>query len=144
MTVKTLTIACLTGLALIATAHGAHAASAMATALDNGATRLAADQIAERLVGRTGTWVSASGKKKIAIYYGKDNDIHATMVGGGWTGTGYYAIADDDSVCVSWDGKDKGRLRCLDVLIVDGRVTKFNADGSLNGTYEDFETGKSF
>jgi len=144
MNTKSTIIGCLTVLALAGTSYGAQAGSAMRKALDNGATRLTADQIADRFVGRTGIWVSGSGDKKIAIYYGKKNDLSAEKVGGGWTANGYYGIANDDSICISWAGKDKGRLRCLDVLVVDGVVTKFNVDGSLNGSYEKFVNGKTF
>ncbi|RMF00650.1 MAG: hypothetical protein D6773_11130, partial [Alphaproteobacteria bacterium] len=117
----------ITALALGAAWEGAEAGSAMQKALDNGATRLTADQIAEQFVGRTGIWISASGDKKIAIYYGRDNDLHAQKIGGGWSAKGYYGIADTNNICISWAGKDKGRLRCFDVLIVNGVVTKYKA-----------------
>ncbi len=64
------------------------------------------------------------------------------MVGGDWSGTGYYGVANDDSICISWEGSDKGRLRCFEVLIVDDIIKKFAVDGSLNGYYENFEDGK--
>lgn len=134
----------LTALALIIFSGSAQAGSAMQAALDGGATRLTADQIADRFVGRTGIWISASGDKKIAIYYGTHNDLRAQKTGGGWTGEGYYGIADNDNICISWKGKDKGRLRCLSVLVNNGVVIKFNADGSLNGRYENFAAGKAF
>ncbi len=105
---------------------------------------MTADEIAERFVGKTGTWVSASGDRKMLIHYGEDNDLRATPVGGEGSATGYYGITNTDRICVSWDGRDEGRLRCLDVLMVDGTVTKFNADGSLNGSYAAFEEGKAF
>lgn len=131
-------------LAMSAPALAGQAGTAMQAALDSGAERLGADRIAERFVGQTGTWISADGSKKIAIHYGEDNSLDAEMVGGDWSGTGFYGVADDDAICVSWDGADEGRLRCLDVLLVDGVVTKFNADGSLNGTYADFVEGRAF
>jgi len=128
------------GLASTGTAAG----SGKDEALREGARQLAADEIAEQFVGRTGTWVSPSGDKKIMIYYGRNNDLRGEMVGGDWSGTGYYAVTNTDRICVSWDGADTGRLRCLDVLIEDGTVEKYNADGSLNGRYEGFEDGKAF
>ena len=143
MTSKTTMMGVLAALGLIAASGPALAGSALDKALAEGAERLSADAIAERFVGHTGTWISASGEKEIAIHYGEDNALEAEMVGGGWTGTGYYGITDTDRICVSWDGRDAGRLRCLDVLVVDGTVTKFNADGSLNGTYAGFEEGKA-
>lgn len=113
-------------------------------ALAAGAKRLTADQIAERFVGKTVTFVSASGDKRFLIHYGEDNDVAGKMVGGGWSDTGYYAVADDDSICLSWKGSDKGRLRCMTVLVVDGVVKKYKADGSLSGRIVAFETGKAF
>lgn len=124
---------------------GAIAETPLEEALNNGAQKLSADEIAERLIGNTATWVSASGDKKLDVYYHEENALTGRLVGGDWTGGGYYGIANIDSLCVSWDPKDKGRLRCLDVLVVDGVVTKFNAaDGSLNGHYEKIEDGKTF
>jgi len=113
-------------------------------ALDAGAKRLTADQIAERLVGKTVTFVSASGDKKFLIHYGEDNDVAGKMIGGNWSDTGYYAVADDDSVCLSWKGSDKGRLRCMAVLVVDGVVKKYKADGSVMGRIVASERGKAF
>lgn len=144
MNPKSVILGFLTMLTIASVSYDVQAASAVQKALNSGATRLTSDQIADQFVGRTGIWISASGDKKIAIYYGKENDLHAEKVGGGWTGKGYYGIADNDSICISWAGKDRGRLRCLHVLIVNGKVTKFNADGSRNGSYEKFVDGKAF
>lgn len=144
MTAKTTIIGIFTALALMGTTADVSAESALEKTLANGAKRLTADEIADQFVGKTGTWVSPSGDKKIAIYYGENNDLHAEKLGGGWTGEGYYAIANTDDICISWNGSDKGRLRCLDVLVVGGVVTKFNVDGSLNGTYDSFVGGKTF
>ena len=57
--------------------------------------------------------------------------------------TGFYGITDTDRMCIDWDGGGN-RLRCLDVVERDGRFAKYNADGSLNGTYDGFRDGKSF
>lgn len=113
-------------------------------ALEAGAKRLTADQIAERFVGKTVTFVSAAGNKRFLIHYGEDNDVAGKMVGGDWSDTGYYAVADDDSICLSWKGSDKGRLRCMTVLVVDEVVKKYKANGSLSGRIVAFETGKVF
>lgn len=143
MTLKTTIVGTFAALTLMASSGLATAGSALEQALADGAKRLTAEQIAERFVGKTGTWVSASGDRKMLIYYGKDNDLHATPVGGDGKATGYYGITNTDRICVSWEGRDEGRLRCLDVLLVDGTVTKFNADGSLNGTYAEFAEGNA-
>ncbi|MBB3185551.1 hypothetical protein FHR95_003141 [Halomonas fontilapidosi] len=129
---------------LASTSFSAAAETEMEEALDKGARQLTSDEIAERFVGKTGTWVSASGDRKIAIHYSEDNVLTGKLLGGDWSGTGYYGVTNDDSICVSWDPTDEGRLRCLDVLVVDGVVTKFNAgDGSLNGSYQKFEDGNT-
>lgn len=120
------------------------AGTALESALASGATPMTADEIAARLVDHTGTWVDAAGEKTVLVYYGPDNDLHGQLVGGDWNGTGLYGVTDDGRVCISWDGIDNGRLRCLDVLRVDGTITKYNADGSLNGTYEGFQDGQTF
>jgi hypothetical protein len=127
---------------LAGTAHADD--TARQAALADGAQALTPDQIAERFVGRTGTWVAASGDKTVEVYYGPDNDLHGNLVGGGWTGSGLYGVATDGRLCIAWDGSDDGRLRCLDVLVVDGTVVKYNPDGSRNGHYTGFTDGKAF
>lgn len=135
------------GIAAVA-ATGLRPAAAGSTdleaALEAGADRLNADEIAERFVGKTATFVSALGDKKFLVHYGKDNNITGKLVGGDWSDTGYYAVANDDSICLSWDGSDEGRLRCMAVLVVDGVVEKYKADGSLMGRIVAFESGKAF
>ncbi len=142
MNLKATLIGTLAFVALAASSFGAAAETAEEKALSAGAKQLTSDQIAERFVGRTGTWVSPSGDKKVRIYYGRNNDLHGKLVGGDWSGTGYYGVANDDSICISWEGSDKGRLRCFEVLIDDDVIKKFAVDGSLNGYYENFEDGK--
>lgn len=125
---------------------GACAASADTTlqaALDGDAERLAADGIAERFVGRTGTWVSADGTREIEIFCGEDNALSASPVDGDKQMSGFYGITDTDRMCISWNGGN-GRLRCLDVVESDGTIAKYNANGSLNGTYAQFTDGRSF
>lgn len=111
-------------------------------ALSNGAKQLTADEIAERFTDATVTFASASGDKRFLIYYGEDNDVAGKMLGGDWSDTGFYGVANDDSICLSWENSDKPRLRCMDVLVVDGVVKKFKADGSLSGSIVKFEEGK--
>jgi hypothetical protein len=130
---------------LFASSFGAAAESAKEKALSEGAKQLTSNEIAERFAGKTVTFVSASGDRKVLVYYGDDNDMAGKkVVGGDWSDTGFYGVADDDSICLSWIGKDKPRLRCLDVLVVDGIVHKFKADGSLSGSIVKFEEGKTF
>ncbi|HKK28930.1 MAG TPA: hypothetical protein VKA18_00880 [Alphaproteobacteria bacterium] len=128
---------------LMAAAGASAAASEKQKALQQGARALAANEIAEVFVGNTGTWVSASGDKTVRIHYGRENKLSGELVGGDWSGAGFYGVANDDSICISWNGIDDGRLRCFDVLVQDGVVKKYNPDGSLNGTYKGFGEGNT-
>ena len=142
MNVKATLVGTLAFVALAASSFGAAAESAKEKTLKDGAKQLTSDEIAERIAGKTVTFVSASGDKKFLIYYSEDNDIAGKMVGGNWSDTGFYGIADNNTICLSWNGSDKPRLRCLHVLLVDGVVKKFTADGSLSGSIVKFEDGK--
>ena len=142
MSLKATLIGTLAFVTLVASSLGAAAESAKEKVLKDGATQLTSDEIAERIAGKTVTFVSASGDKKFLIYYSKDNDIAGKMVGGNWSDTGFYGIADNNTICLSWNGSDKPRLRCMYVLLVDGVVKKFTANGSLSGTIVKFEDGK--
>ncbi len=142
MKLKATLIGTLAFVALAASSFGAAAESAKEKVLKDGAKQLTSDEIAERIAGKTVTFVSASGDKKFLIYYSEDNDIAGKMIGGNWSDTGFYGIADNNTICLSWNGSDKPRLRCMHVLLVDGVVTKFTADGSLSGSIVKFEDGK--
>ena len=111
-------------------------------ALKAGAVQLTADQIAEHLAGKTGLFLVGGGDRRIMIYYGEDNELAAKPVGGDSLLTGFYAVTDRDTICMGWNNKDLPRLRCMDVMLLDGVVHKYNTDGSLNGSYENFEAGK--
>jgi hypothetical protein len=130
-------------LALSLTAHSASADNTLQSALDGDAEQLVANEIAERFVGQTGTWVSGDGARKIEIFYGEDNALFASPVDEAKQRSGFYGITDTDRICISWDGGND-RLRCLDVVESDGTVAKYNANGSLNGTYAQFTDGRSF
>ena len=116
--------------------------SAKEKALNAGAQQLTSDEIAERFAGKTVTFVKASGDKKFLVYYSEVNEVAGKMIGGNWSDTGFYGIADNNTICLSWNGSDKPRLRCFHVLLVDGVVKKFETDGSLSGIIEKFEDGK--
>ncbi len=144
MNVKANLIGILAFTVLAALSFGAAAnwVTAKEKALSAGAQQLTANEIAERFAGKTVTFVSASGDKKFLIYYSEDNDIAGKMIGGNWSDTGFYGIADNNTICLSWINRDKPRLRCMHVLLVDGVVQKFKADGSLSGSIVAFEDGK--
>ncbi len=144
MNVKATLIGTMAFAVLAALSFGAAATwiSAKEKALSAGAQQLTSDEIAERFAGKTVTFVKASGDKKFLVYYSEDNDIAGKMIGGNWSDTGFYGIADNNTICLSWNGSDKPRLRCFHVLLVDGVVKKFAADGSLSGSIVKFEDGK--
>ena len=144
MNVKMALIGTLAFFVLAASSFGVSAnwVSAKEKALNAGAQQLTSDEIAERFAGKTVTFVSATGDKKFLIYYSKDNDISGKLIGGNWSDTGFYGIADNNTICLSWNGSDKPKLRCMHVLLVDGVVKKFTADGSLSGWIVKFEDGK--
>jgi len=116
--------------------------TAMERAIDAGAVKLTSDEIAELMVGKTVTWVAASGEKSALIHYAEDNSIEGRMIGGTWQGTGFYGVAGDDRICLSWNKRDAGRLRCLHVLMIDGTPHKFRADGSESGALVRIEDGR--
>ena len=114
----------------------------LTTKLRSIVTQLTANEIAERFAGKTVTFVSASGEKKFSIFYSQGNEVAGTMIGGDWSDTGFYGIADNNTICLSWNNRDKPKLRCMHALLVDGVVKKFKADGSLSGSIVKFEDGK--
>ncbi len=95
-------------------------------ALNSGAERLNADQIAELLIGNTVT--ATSGKKRFRFFYDPNNVVSGELTNGGWSGAGAFAITDTDKVCVSM-AADNGRYRCMTVVRVGDSIQKFNADG---------------
>jgi hypothetical protein len=139
------TLAALTGAvalaALAVTTAGAAAETDLEKAINAGADRLTADQIAARLVGKTVT--ATAGEKRFLFYYSNDNVLSGKLIGGKWSGSGYYGITDDDRVCVSM-GQDKGRLRCMALLAQNGTVKKFNTAGKMTFELHKFDDGKMF
>ncbi len=142
MTVKTL-IGLAAALAIGGMATGAYAGSDLEKALENGAKRLSSDEIAERFIGKTLTFVSAKTGDKYLVYYGPDNELAGGKVGGDTSNTGVSAVNDRDQMCLGWEGRDLPRIRCMDVLLIDGVVHKFRADGSLSGKIVEFAEGNT-
>lgn len=142
MTAKTL-IALLTGLAITALATSAFAGSDLDQAIKAGAKRLTADEIAERLTGKTVTFVSAKTGDSFLIYYGQGNETMGMKVGGNSSNMGFHAVTDRDQICLGWEGRDLPKLRCMDVLLIDGVIHKFGADGSLSGRIIEYADGNT-
>jgi hypothetical protein len=113
-------------------------------AIEAGGQTLSADQIVEFFVGKTGHFHDGDSEGQMLISYGDDNVLAAKEVGGDGTRVGLFAVTDRGNICIGWENRDLPRLRCMDVLLVDGVVHKYNSDGSLSGSYPEFEEGKSF
>lgn len=128
---------------LASTSFSAVAGSGMEEALDNGAQQLTADEIAERVVGKTVTYLLADNQKEVQVHYGTENAASGKMVGGDWADTGYYGITNSDRICISWSESDAGRLRCFSVLLVDDVIKKFHPDGNLAMDAVEFEDGNT-
>jgi len=131
------------GLAAVTLATGAQAGSDLEKALEAGAERLTSDEIYEQFTGKTVTFVSDKTGAKYLVYYGTDNNIAGGKMGGDTSNTGFHAVNDRNQMCLGWDGRDLPRIRCLDVLLIDGVVHKFRADGSLSGKIIDFADGNT-
>lgn len=118
---------------------GAAAQTALEKAIDAGAKQLTSEEIADLIVGKTVT--AKSGEKRFLFHYSMDNVLSGKLIGGNWSGTGYYGITDDNRVCLSMS-KDKGRLRCLTFLKSNGVVKKFNVSGDMRYELLEFREGK--
>ena len=142
MIAKTM-IGLVAGMSMLGIATGAQAGSDIEKALEAGATRLTSDEIAERLTGKTVTFVSAKTGDKYLVFYGEDNKTAGRKIGGDKTNVGFHAVSDRDQICLGWEGSDLPRLRCMDVLLIDGKMHKFKADGSLSGHISETTEGNT-
>ena len=115
-----------------------------AAALKAGAEKLSTEQIVATFVGKTGHYNDGDSDRQMLISYADDNVLTAKEIGGDGMRTGLFAVTDRDNICIGWENRDLPRLRCMDVLLVDGVVQKYNSDGSLGGSFPEFEEGKSF
>ena len=138
MKYMSMAVAGLAALLVLATSHVVFADSDRQTAIKAGATQLTSEEIEALLVGNT---VKAkSGQKVFFFHYSKTNVLSGKLDGGGWSDTGYYGITDDDRVCLSMT-KDKGRLRCLTLMKLEGEVKKYNVDGKMTFELLEFQSG---
>jgi hypothetical protein len=108
-------------------------ASALEDALTNGATRLIADEISKRLADKTVTFENLNTGAKVLVYYDGQNGTILKPIGSDQTLTGFYATDLSDHVCLGVHGDGPMRLRCVNVLMIDGVMHKFELDGSLRG-----------
>lgn len=133
----------LAGLAMTGLATVAQADSDLENALKAGAKRLTADEIAERLTGKTVTFAPAKSTARILVYYGTGNQTAVRKIGTSGVTAGFHAVTDRNQMCLGLEGKDLPRLRCWDVLLIDGVITKFKADGSLYGRIMEIADGNT-
>jgi len=108
-------------------------ASELEDAVTDGATRLTADEINKRLADKTVTFENLNTGAKVLVYYDGQNGTILKPIGSDQTLTGFYATDLSDHVCVGVYGDKPMRLRCVNVLLIDGVMHKFELDGSLRG-----------
>jgi hypothetical protein len=116
-------------------ATSANADTALDKALAGGGERLSSDEIADLLVGKR--VVARAGDKVFNFHYAPTNVLKGELQGGGWSGTGHYAITDGNEICVSM-AQDAGRYRCLTVVRHGDSLRKFDARGEK--TFDLLET----
>lgn len=109
------------------------AETAMEEALAAGAERMTADEIAERLAGETVTFELASTGDRFLLYYDGANGTLIKKVGSETVIEGFYAVSIADHVCLGSVGDEPIRLRCLNVLLIDDQMHKFELDGTFRG-----------
>ncbi|PWE33822.1 hypothetical protein DDZ14_03945 [Maritimibacter sp. 55A14] len=120
-------------IAIAAAAATGATATEMEDALTNGATQLTADQIEARLADKTVKFENMNTGAKVLVYYDGGNGMVLKPVGSEKTLDGFYATDLANHVCLGIRGKEPMRLRCVNVLMIDGAMHKFELDGSLRG-----------
>ena len=116
-------------------------ASELEDALSNGAVRLTADEISSRLADRTVTFENVVTGAKVLAYYDGQNGAILKPIGSDQTLTAFYATDLADHFCLGVQGDGPMRLRCLNVVLIDGLMHKFELDGSLRGRIIEEVTG---
>lgn len=120
-------------LVLAGMAATALAATEMEQALGKGGERMTSDEIAERLAGKTVTFEIASSGARFLVYYDGANGALLKPLGSDDVVEGFYAVDLADHVCLGIRSDAPIRLRCVDVVLIDGMMHKFELDGSLRG-----------
>lgn len=136
-------IGLVSALAFAGLASAAQAGSDFEDALANGGKKLTGPELAERLKGKTVTFVSSATGDKYLVFYGETNEAASRKVGGSGSTSGFHAITDRDQVCLGWEGRDLPKLRCMDVVLIDGVMHKYKADGSLSGQISEVVDGNA-
>lgn len=120
-------------LAMVGFATAALADTQMEKALADGAKRMTADEIVERLAGKTVTFELASTGDKFLVFYDGANGTLLKKVGSNSVGEGFYATSLADHICLGMKTDKPIRLRCVTVLLIDDKMHKYELDGSLRG-----------
>lgn len=128
-------------LVLAGMAATALAATEMEQALTEGGKRMTSDEIAERLAGRTVTFESASSGARFLVYYDGANGTLLKPPGSDDVMEGFYAVDLADHICLGMRSDAPIRLRCVNVVLIDGMMHKFELDGSLRGRVIDEAEG---
>lgn len=136
-------IGLVSALAFAGLTSAAQAGSDLEDALANGGKKLTGPELADRLKGKTVTFVSSKTDDKYLVFYGEMNEAASRKVGGSGTNSGFHAITDRDQVCLGWEGRDLPNLRCMDVVLIDGVMHKYQADGSLSGYISEVADGNA-
>lgn len=121
------------GVLAAALATAAQAGTAFEKALADGAQQLTADEIVARLAGKTVTFERAASGDRFLVYYDEGNGTLIRKVGADTVFEGFYAVSAADHVCFGLKGDDPVRLHCVNVVLIDGVIHKFELDGSLRG-----------
>lgn len=128
------TLTALTGLLVAAGfAASALAATEIEEALANGGTQMTADEISQRLAGKTVTFENATSGAEALIYYDETNGTLIKLLDSGDVIEGFYAVDLADHICLGAHGDGPMRLRCVNVVLIDGMMHKYELDGSLRG-----------
>ena len=136
-------IGLVSALAFAGFAASAQAGSDFEDAVVNGGKKLTGPELAARLKGKTVTFVSSATGDKYLVFYGEMNEAASRKVGGSASVAGFHAITDRDQVCLGWEGHDLPKLRCMDVVLIDGVMHKYKADGSLSGHISEVADGNT-
>lgn len=119
---------------LLGVASTSVAGTDMENALAGGAKQMTAEEIAERLAGKTVTFQPNGSEDKWLFYYDGMNGTLSKKVGAGTTSEGFYAVSLANHVCLGPKGGAPIKLRCVNVVLIDGKMHKFELDGRLRGT----------
>ena len=116
--------------------------TAIEQAIAAGGRHMTAAEITDRLADKTVTFVNASSGAEVRVYYDGHNGVLLKVAGKDETLEGFYATDLADHICIGLRTGTPIRLRCVDVVLIDDVMHKFELDGSLRGRVVVEEPGK--